>query len=70
MLIPGGGAMIGKALTKILIGSALKVAAIGGIGYAGYHGTKKLGSEVSSHKSLIVGTGLAVGGIYLYSKMK
>ena len=70
MLIPGGGAMVGKALTKAPLGTVLKVAAVGGAGYVGYRGTKKASNEITSHKNFIVGTGLAVGGIYLYSKMK
>ena len=69
-LIPGVGPKIGQALTKIPIGTALKVAAIGGAGYVGYKGTKKVGHEIGDHKkSLLVGTGL-IGGLILYRKFK
>ena len=65
MLIPGAGGMVGKAITKIPIGTALKVAAIGGVGYTAYKGSGKVSHEIGSHKNLIIGSGLAIGGIYL-----
>ena len=69
-LIPGVGPKIGQALSKVPIGTALKVATIGGVGYVGYKGTKKVGHEMGDHKKLIIGTSWVVGGLYLYSKMK
>ena len=63
-LIPGAGGMVGKAITKIPIGSALKVAAIGGVGYTAYKGSGKVSHEIGEHKNLIIGTGLTIGGIY------
>ena len=70
MIIPGAGGMLGKTITKIPVGSALKIAAIGGVGYTAYKGSGKVSHEIGSHKNLIIGSGLAIGGIYLYSKVK
>ena len=48
----------------------MKVAAIGGAGYVGYKGTKKVAHEAGDHKkSLLVGTVL-IGGLILHSKFK
>ena len=69
-LIPGAGGAVGKAISKVPISSALKVAAIGGVGYTAYKGSGKVSHEIGSHKNLVIGSGLAIGGIYLYSKMK
>ena len=68
MLIPGGSMVAGRALSKIGIGNALKLGAIGGAGYATYKASGKIGHVMKS--PLFIASGVGIGGLLLYNKMK